>query len=156
RLVFLGQTAELVGHGRPGGAKGLRARGVGRLGGLLQRRAHFLDLAYARAHLYGQVDRQIPDVVGGKVLEHIQWLGVRVVAGIAAGRVAGCTAGLRRKCASAGSSTSAPSMFQRNMKASSRPMSAWNLMGLATQVITPMDRVMPVSMTTLPVKSRAP
>ena len=55
----------------------------------------------------------------------------------------------------AGSSNSAPSMFHRNMKASSSPMSAWNLIGLATQVTTPMPSVTPVSITTLPVKSSA-
>ena len=49
----------------------------------------------------------------------------------------------------------APSMFQMNMNASSNPMSAWNLIGLATQVITPMASVTPVSSTTLPVKSSA-
>jgi hypothetical protein len=46
--------------------------------------------------------------------------------------------GFNRKCASAGSRTSASSMFQRNMKASSKPISAWSLVGLAPQVMTPM------------------
>ena len=46
-------------------------------------------------------------------------------------------------------------MFHRNMKASSTPMSAWNLIGLATQVMTPAASVTPVSITTLPVNSNA-
>ncbi|MNU06459.1 hypothetical protein D3C72_2516640 [compost metagenome] len=69
--------------------------------------------------------------------------------------MARCADGLRRKCARAGIRTSAPSMLRRNMNASSRPMSAWNWIGLKTQVNTPAARVTPVSMTTLPVKSRA-
>ena len=64
-------------------------------------------------------------------------------------------AGLSKKWASAGNNTSAPSMFHRNMNASSKPMSAWNLIGLATQVITPTASVTPVSITTLPVNSSA-
>ena len=35
------------------------------------------------------------------------------------------------------------------------PMSAWNLIGLTTQVTTPMASVTPVSITTLPVNSSA-
>ncbi|MNF09670.1 hypothetical protein D3C80_2103930 [compost metagenome] len=60
-----------------------------------------------------------------------------------------------RKYANAGSKTNAPTMFQTNMNASSTPMSAWNLMGEKVQVATPMARVIPVSMTTLPVETRA-
>src|SRR3990167_1344084 len=64
-------------------------------------------------------------------------------------------AGSRRKWARAGTKISAPNIFQTNMKASSRPMSAWNLIGLKTHVMTPMARVKPVSITTLPVNSSA-
>ena len=46
-------------------------------------------------------------------------------------------------------------MFQTNMKASSRPMSAWNLIGESVQVATPAASVTPTSTTTLPVKRRA-
>ena len=46
-------------------------------------------------------------------------------------------------------------MFQMNMKASSSPMSAWNLMGLKIQVMSPAASVTPVSTTTLPVNSSA-
>jgi len=53
--------------------------------------------------------------------------------------------------ANAGSSTRAPTMFQRNMKVNKNPMSAWNLMGENAQVATPKDRVMPVKVTALPV-----
>ena len=35
-----------------------------------ERCAHLFDLADARAHLDGEIDRQVPDVVGGEVLEH--------------------------------------------------------------------------------------
>lgn len=45
----------------------------------------------------------------------------------------------------------APTMFQRNMKVSRNPMSAWNLIGENAQVATPMDRVIPVKDTALPV-----
>ncbi|MNR51169.1 hypothetical protein D3C85_1708010 [compost metagenome] len=60
-----------------------------------------------------------------------------------------------RKYASAGSNTNAPTMFQTNMKASSTPMSAWNLIGENVQVATPIARVIPVSITTLPVDTSA-
>src|SRR5690554_4328010 len=56
-----------------------------------------------------------------------------------------------RKRASAGSSHRAPNMFQRNMKVSRIPMSAWNLMSEKIQVATPMARVKPVKVTALPV-----
>lgn len=46
-------------------------------------------------------------------------------------------------------------MFHRNMKVSSMPMSAWNLMGDQTQATTPAARVMPTSPTTRPVKATA-
>ncbi len=46
-------------------------------------------------------------------------------------------------------------MFQTNMKASSMPMSAWNLIGENTQVATPTASVRPVSMTMRPVNSSA-
>ena len=46
-------------------------------------------------------------------------------------------------------------MFQTNMKASSTPMSAWNLMGLKNQVPTASASVRPVSSTTRPVNCSA-
>jgi hypothetical protein len=69
-FVLLGQDAQLVGHAHPGLTEGARAFGVGRLGGLLQRGAHGLDLADAGTHLDREVDRQVPDVVGGEVAKH--------------------------------------------------------------------------------------
>ncbi|MCY1454960.1 hypothetical protein D9M71_720580 [compost metagenome] len=63
--------------------------------------------------------------------------------------------GTSRKCASAGSRISAPSMLNRNMKASRIPMSAWNLIGEKAQVATARASVMPVSTTTLPVNRSA-
>ncbi len=42
-------------------------------------------------------------------------------------------------------------MFQRNMKVSIRPMSAWNLIAENTQVTTPIARQTPVKITALPV-----
>ncbi|MNI94662.1 hypothetical protein D3C73_1527990 [compost metagenome] len=62
---------------------------------------------------------------------------------------------MSRKCASAGTSTNAPTMFQMNMNPSKMPMSAWNLMGDNTQVSTAMPNVIPVITTTLPVDSNA-
>ncbi|MNY50459.1 hypothetical protein D3C86_1859630 [compost metagenome] len=59
------------------------------------------------------------------------------------------------KQASAGTSTRATSMLQRNMKVSSTPMSAWNLIGEKIQVTTPSDRVRPVNTTTRPVNISA-
>ena len=55
---------------------------------------------------------------------------------------------------SAGSRTKAPIMFQRNMKLSNNPISAWNLIGEKDQVKTPIARVMPVKATALPVVFR--
>src|SRR5690606_19317322 len=63
-------------------------------------------------------------------------------------------AGLIRKRARAGSSHIAPTMFQRNMKVSIKPMSAWNLIAEKTQVKTPIARQIPVKMTALPVDLR--
>src|SRR3546814_15312046 len=53
-------------------------------------------------------------------------------------------------CDNAGISTSAPNMFQRNMKVSRIPMSAWNLIGENAQVTTPEASVTPTSETALP------
>ena len=39
-----------------------------------ERRTHGLDLADASAHLDGEIDRQIPDVIGGEILEHVESL----------------------------------------------------------------------------------
>ncbi|MNI91448.1 hypothetical protein D3C73_1491110 [compost metagenome] len=64
-------------------------------------------------------------------------------------------AGTSRKCASAGSRIRAPSMLNRNMKASRMPMSAWNLIGEKDHVATARASVMPVSTTTLPVNRSA-
>src|SRR5206468_182993 len=61
----------------------------------------------------------------------------------------------RRKCESAGIRTNAPTMFQRSMKVSRTPMSAWNLIGDHAQVTTPAARVIPTSATTLPVNATA-
>ncbi|MCY1186685.1 hypothetical protein D9M73_275790 [compost metagenome] len=69
--------------------------------------------------------------------------------------VTGKDFGLSRKCASAGTSTNAPTMFQMNMNPSKMPMSAWNLIGDSTQVRTAMPSVIPVITTTFPVESRA-
>ncbi|MNL13221.1 hypothetical protein D3C87_1341240 [compost metagenome] len=69
-FVFLGQAAEFVGHLGPGFAKCLGARGVGLLGRFLQRRAHLFDFTDAGAHLDGQVDREIPHVIGREITEH--------------------------------------------------------------------------------------
>ena len=52
--------------------------------------------------------------------------------------------------ANAGMSTIAPTIFQRNMKVSRNPISAWNLMGEKAQVATPTARVIPVKETALP------
>ena len=41
-------------------------------------------------------------------------------------------------------------MFQKNMKVSIRPMSAWNLIGENIQVPTPTARVRPVKATAVP------
>ena len=71
RLVFFGQAAQLVGHAGPGLTKRRSAGGIGLLRRVLQRCAHFLDLANARTHLDGQVDRQIPWIVRGEVFEHV-------------------------------------------------------------------------------------
>ena len=62
--------------------------------------------------------------------------------------------GRSRNRARAGSSQMAPTMFQRNMKNSRNPMSAWNLIGEKIQVTTPMPRVTPVNTTALPVDLR--
>ena len=70
RFVLFGKRTELVGHVRPGLAEGGRSGGVGLLGGLLQRRAHLLDLANPRAHLDREIDREVPDIVGREILEH--------------------------------------------------------------------------------------
>jgi hypothetical protein len=70
RLVLTRQLAELVGHARPCLSEGLRAGGVGLLGGFLQGRTHRLDLADPGAHLDGEVDREIPDIVGREIFEH--------------------------------------------------------------------------------------
>ena len=69
-FVLFGKRAELVAHFRPGLAEGGRSGGVGLLGGLLQRRAHLLDLADLGAHLDREIDREVPDVVGREVPEH--------------------------------------------------------------------------------------
>jgi hypothetical protein len=46
-------------------------------------------------------------------------------------------------------------MFHTNMKASSTPRSAWNLIGEAAQVTMPAASVMPTSATTRPVNCKA-
>ncbi|MCY1462214.1 hypothetical protein D9M71_799620 [compost metagenome] len=60
-----------------------------------------------------------------------------------------------KKCAKAGNRISAPSMFTTNINARRMPISAWNLIGENAQVATAIARVMPVSITTFPVKSSA-
>ena len=70
RLVLVCERAQLVRHPHPGVAERLRPVGIRRLRRLLQRRAHLLDLADARAHLDREIDGEIPDVVGRKVPEH--------------------------------------------------------------------------------------
>ena len=71
RLVFDREFAKLV---APCATQVSRnawvARRIGLLGRLLQRRAHFLDFADPGAHLDGEIDREIPDVVGRKISEH--------------------------------------------------------------------------------------
>ena len=69
-FVFFGQAAQLVGHLRPGFAECFGTGRVGLPGGLLQRRAHLFDFADACAHFNGQVDGEIPHVVGWEVAEH--------------------------------------------------------------------------------------
>jgi hypothetical protein len=68
--VLFGQRALLVGHASPGFAKRRGAGGIRLHGHFLLQRAHLFDLTQADAHLDGQVDRQIPDVIGGEILEH--------------------------------------------------------------------------------------
>ncbi|MNP39640.1 hypothetical protein D3C76_1332250 [compost metagenome] len=41
------------------------------LGGFLKRFAHFDDFTDARTHLDSKVYREVPNVVGGKIAEHI-------------------------------------------------------------------------------------
>lgn len=69
-LVLFGQRARLVDHAGPGSAKRVGLGGIPLHGHFRLRRAHLFDLTQADAHLDGQVDRQIPDVVGGEILEH--------------------------------------------------------------------------------------
>jgi hypothetical protein len=80
--------------------------------------------------------------------------------GAAAGGAGARSAALRaapgiRKWASAGSSIRAPNIFQRNMKASKMPISAWNLIDEKIQVATAIARVTPVRITTRPVNCSA-
>ncbi|MNG02578.1 hypothetical protein D3C84_856100 [compost metagenome] len=69
-FVFFSQAAQLVGHVRPGLTEGLATGGVRLFGGLLQRRAHLFDFADAGAHFNGQVDGEIPYVVGREIAKH--------------------------------------------------------------------------------------
>jgi hypothetical protein len=62
---------------------------------------------------------------------------------------------LNRKCESAGIRTNAPTIFQRNMKVSKIPISAWNLIGDHAQVTTAAANVTPMSAITFPVKFKA-
>src|SRR5690606_24260827 len=64
------------------------------------------------------------------------------------------SSGLSRKRANAGSSHSAPIMFQRNIKVSRIPISAWNLIDEKIQKTTPRASVIPVKATALPVVFR--
>ena len=91
RFVLVGERDQLVGHVDPGLAEGLRPRGVGSLRGFLQRRAHLLDFSHPRAHLDRQIDREVPDIVGGKILEHGVSSRVRPLAAVV-GRLLRCTA----------------------------------------------------------------
>ena len=54
------------------------------------------------------------------------------------------------QAASAGSRMIAPNTLTRNMKASSTPMSAWNLRAAKAQVHTPMDMVSAVNTAAVP------
>jgi hypothetical protein len=74
RFVFTRQVAQAVGSLDPGFAKRARAFRIGLPRRLLQRRAHVLDFAHARAHFDGEIDGQIPDVVGRKVAKHTDCL----------------------------------------------------------------------------------
>jgi hypothetical protein len=71
RLILFGQAAQFVGHARPRLAERSGTGGVGLLRRVLQRGAHLLDLADAGAHLDRQVDREVPDVIRGEILEHV-------------------------------------------------------------------------------------
>ena len=73
------------------------------------------------------------------------------------GRCTGLRRGIKVSSvtANAGNTVIAISMLSMNMKASSRPMSAWNLSGEKTQVATPTDSVIAVNTVAMPVSDSA-
>lgn len=73
-LVVLREIAKAIGLLDPCFAKRTRAVGVRLPGRFLERPAHLLDFTDARAHFDGEIDGQIPDVVGRKVSEHADCL----------------------------------------------------------------------------------